>query len=272
VSDYDHAHHVGNPGDVWKHVGWLALLAANKRRRVAIVETHAGSGAYRLAPGGEGAAGIGRLRAAWADRSTGSGAVDRYLARIAKEPAGTYPGSPALAVSALGHADRWVGYEVDDGAVAALRSAVGGDDRVRIVHASGWDAPELGTRVPEADGVGVACVDPQYTKPEDWVRAVDATRTAAEAGRQVLLWYPIKRWTRPNLLLQRLRDAGVAYVALDLLWTPMELDKKRMVGAGVLLAGVAPSVVLELHAAAPVVGAALATVDGRWSLRTTANG
>ncbi|MEQ1569287.1 MAG: 23S rRNA (adenine(2030)-N(6))-methyltransferase RlmJ [Myxococcota bacterium] len=267
MSAYDHRHHVGNGGDVWKHVAWTALLATTKRDRVSVLDTHAGGGTYHLGNDGEWLAGIGKLQARWPDAGTGSGAVDRYLARVAKWPRGQYPGSPALARHALGKADRLVCYEVDPGAAGSLRRSLEPHPGLRVVEASGWEAPELTAREP-----WVVHVDPPYSDKEDWARAAVAVAAAHGAGHQLMLWYPIKRWSRPNLLLQQIRESHVPYVALDLLWTPVELEKKRIVGAGVLLVGVARSVVAELHAAAPVVGEALATVDGRWSLRVTANG
>lgn len=255
---YEHGHHAGNAGDVWKHVAWLALLAANKREQVAIVDTHAGSGAYALA-GGEATHGVLRLPS---EPATGSGAVDRYIARLARAPRGTYPGSPALALGAMGRSDRLVCHETDPRAAGALRRALGGDPRARVAEEDGWTSAALGgERL-------VVHVDPPYAEKEDWDRAAEIVPRIAR--HQVLLWYPIKRWSRPNLLLQRVREAGVAYVALDLVWTPLELERDRMAGAGVLLVNAPRSMLVELHGAAPVLGPLLATEHGRWTLRVTA--
>jgi 23S rRNA (adenine2030-N6)-methyltransferase len=266
ATSYDHRHHAGNAGDVWKHVAWLSVLASFKRERVEVLDTHAGRGGYQLGPTGEWQGGVGRLLLQ-REESTGSGAVDRYLARIRRAPLGTCPGSPLLTLQALGRADRLVAWEADEGAAADLRRALAGDPRAVARTGDGWSAPELTAGPPR-----VVLVDPPYSEKEDWTRVVAAVAAAWRAGHTVVAWYPIKRWSRPNLLLSRLREAGVASVAVDLLWTPMELEKRTMVGAGVVLVRVARASVLELHAAAAVLGPALATHDGRWSLRSTGTG
>lgn len=256
---YEHSHHAGNAGDVWKHVVWLALLASNKREQVTIVDTHAGSETYQLS-GGEATHGVLRLPT---EPATGSGAVDRYISRLLRAPRRTYPGSPVLALGAMNRADRLVCHEVDPGAATALRTTFGTDPRARVSERDGWTSSALA-----GDGRLLVHVDPPYAEKEDWDRA--ATLVPQIRQHQVLLWYPIKRWSRPNLLLQRIREAGVAYVALDLVWTPLEREKDRMVGAGVLLVNAPRSVLVEVHGAAPVLGPLLATEDGRWSLRVTA--
>jgi 23S rRNA (adenine2030-N6)-methyltransferase len=266
MSDYDHRYHAGNHGDVWKHVGWLALLAAYKRDQITIVDTHAGRGGYDLADRGEWMGGIGPL---WGHRpkgtSSGSGAVDRYVAKVPRRM--WYPGSPMLAAASLRRGDRLIAYEQDVGAAAALRAALSDKPHCRVVVGDGWAAPELAAKDP-----CVVLIDPPFVEKEDWGRAVDVLGVSWRAGHHVLLWYPVKRWSRPNLLLQRLREASVPYVAIDFLVTPIDLAKDRLAGSGLVLVNVPDSVAIELHAAAPVLGPLLAGEAGRWGLRTTANG
>lgn len=264
-SDYDHRYHAGNHADVWKHVSWLAVLAAYKHERVRIVDTHSGRGTYKLAPTGEWTAGIGKLKELYPEgRSTGSGAVDRYLSRVYK--AGhPYPGSPVLTLGALGRNDRLVAYEQDPEVMKGLREALGGDPRVRPLQGDGWTAPEL-------DGEpGLALIDPPYVEKEDWTRVVDVVKRLRIARHHAMIWYPVKRLSRPNALLQRLREEGVPYVALELLVTPLELEKRTLCGSGVILVDMPRSAAIEIHAAAAVLGEALATHDGRWSFRSVAN-
>ncbi|HMV68306.1 MAG TPA: 23S rRNA (adenine(2030)-N(6))-methyltransferase RlmJ, partial [Myxococcota bacterium] len=73
--DYSHRFHVGNHGDVWKHVAWCAVLDALRPR--AVLDTHAGEGAYTLGPTGEWTAGVGRVWAA--PELAGDPCVGRYL-------------------------------------------------------------------------------------------------------------------------------------------------------------------------------------------------
>src|SRR6476469_1208704 len=133
-SPYDHRYHAANHGDVWKHTAWLAVLAALKRERLAVLDTHAGRGDYALpARGGEWTSGLGRLRELHREgSSTGSGAVDRYLAKIAR--ADRYPGSPLLALQSMGRSDRLTAYEQDPEAARALRALLAGDSRAKVVE------------------------------------------------------------------------------------------------------------------------------------------
>jgi 23S rRNA (adenine2030-N6)-methyltransferase len=265
-SSYDHRYHAGNHGDVWKHTAWLSVLAAHKRERVWVLDTHGGRGEYALPPrGGEWTAGVGRLLERYPrGTSTGAGAVDRYLARI--EPQGPYPGSPALSLRALGRSDALVSYESDPDTAAALRRAVGGDSRARVIGGDGWQAPELEQRQAVR---ALVLIDPPYVEKADWERVVSAAERAWRAGHEVVAWYPIKRWTRPHQLQAALRERGVPHVSLDLLVTPLELANDRMAGSGLVLISPPPTVVVELHAAAPVVGAALAPAEGRWAFKSS---
>lgn len=265
---YDHRHHAGNIGDVWKHVVWLSLLAAFKRVRIAVVDHHAGRGLYMLDPGmGEWRAGIGRLRERHPEgASTGSGAVDRYLARVGRTM--QYPGSPLLTLRALGRADRLTLYESDAQTANALREAVDRDDRARIVAADGWSAPEI-ERPSEVQTLLLA--DPPFNDKADWDHIAEVLGRGYRAGHVAAAWYPIKRLTRPSALHRRLQERGVPHVALELLLTPIERTGERMAGSGMLLVSAPESVVIEACAAAPVLGAALATAMGQWSFRALAS-
>lgn len=268
---YDHRFHAGNPGDVWKHVAWLAALAAHKHERVLVVDVHAGRGAYQLPrDGGEWTTGVARLWAAFPPgSSTGSGAVDRYLAKIGRGP--RYPGSPALALTAMGRSDRLVAIEADPDTAGALRAELKPDGRVRVVHGDGWTVDPRSLGEP-ADARQITLIDPPFSERTDWTAVVGATARAHAAGSAVLLWYPVKRWSRPTAMLDGLREAGVPFVAVDLVHTPIELQPSGLAGSGVALVGMPRSVSVEVHAAAAVLGPVLATTAGRWFVRTTASG
>lgn len=254
-SDYSHRWHVGNHGDVWKHVAWCAVLDA--LRPTAVLDTHAGEGGYTLGPTGEWTAGVGRL---WS--ASGAGAdpsVRRYLDALAALGTArlSYPGSPQLALHLLGPDARWRGFELQADAARVLQGKLA-DARAEVVVGDGYGA---------TGGEELALIDPPYVERDEWSRAPDALLAHRGPG---LLWYPIKSWSRPNVLLQRLRDGGIGWTALDLVVTPLELKRPQLAGSGVVLTGAARAVVGALCAAASALGPALATHDGRWSLRVTA--
>ena len=70
---YEHRFHVGNVGDVLKHIALLATLRAHTPRRV--IDTHAGAGRYKLDARGEWQQGAARI----VDVENPPGAVADYI-------------------------------------------------------------------------------------------------------------------------------------------------------------------------------------------------
>ena len=276
--DYGHRFHAGNVGDVWKHCVLVEVLrrAVTGAARVAYLDTHAGEGRYPLAATGEWTEGIGRV---W-NASPGDGdAVARYVALCRRLGAGTerptrYPGSPLLARAVLGPEATMALWERDAAACDALRSMLGTDPTARLVCDDGLAA--LGDAVAagegEADAV-VMLIDPPYTQKADWTTVPDAlARALAGACRtSVLLWYPVKSLTRPNAMIARLAAAGVAGTIAELVTTPLDQQRRRLNGSGVLLVRPPDGALEAIAAAAPVLGAACATQVGRWSFRMLAS-
>ena len=90
--------HFAEPGDVWKHLPHAEILRNNPPRHYW--ETHAGSGSYALTESPS------RLHGALQFLSRAPRNPDllecAYL-QVLKASPGIYPGSPALALYALGH-------------------------------------------------------------------------------------------------------------------------------------------------------------------------
>jgi 23S rRNA (adenine2030-N6)-methyltransferase len=269
---YSHVFHAGNVGDVLKHAALLAWLDPARRAPgpVHYVDTHAGEGEHALGPTGEWTEGIGPLLARARDALPPL--LARYLAAVRTVAAGgprpgRYPGSPALAARLLGPGDRLTLVERDDGTRERLAARLGADPRVTVAGGDGLAA--LPTAVRAAAGEAFALVDPPYSDRAEWdavARALVAAHRAAPAAR-VLLWYPVKSLTRPNALLARLRGEGVPASVVELVTTPLELQRHRLNGSGLVLVNPPAGVVAEVLAAAEAIGQACATQDGRWSLR-----
>lgn len=272
ASDYSHRFHAGNVGDVWKHCVLTEVLGfAAGAARVCYLETHAGEGGYDLGPTGEWTEGIGRL---WTD-SDGDDAVARYAALCRRLGAGAarperYPGSPAFARTVLGPAADLVLWERDDVAFGRLSAHVAGDPHAQALRGDGLAALTADVLAAEsrADAV-VALVDPPYVQKADWTAVFDAVARAACASTRacLLLWYPVKSHTRPNAMLARVRAAGVGGTVAELITTPLEHQRHRLNGSGVLLVRPPAGAVEAVAAAAPVVGRRCATHDGAWSVR-----
>jgi len=273
-SDYDHRLHAGNVGDVWKHVVLVEVLArAAETGDVAYVDTHAGEGRYALASTGEWSEGIGRL---WTATSP---VLERYLA-LCRDVGGDdarparYPGSPLIARAILGAGARLALWERDEHTAARLASVVS-DPQTRVTRADGLAALDGALDVAARSAATVvALVDPPWSRKSDWHDVPDALVVAAERHPRawLLLWYPVKSLTRPNAMIERLAAAGVSGVAAELVTTPLEHQRRRLNGSGMLLVNVPDETVGSIAAAAPAIAGPCATFAGVWSLRVRAFG
>lgn len=276
--DYSHRFHAGNVGDVWKHCVLVELLrhAAVSARRMTFIDTHAGEASYRLGPTGEWSEGIGRL---WTDDSVvaGDDAVARYVALCRRLGSGhtrpeRYPGSPALARAVLGADASLALWERDSAAAESLRENLRGDAHARIEEADGLTC--LAAAVVAAENAGdevVVLIDPPWTQKADWTVVPDALAHAFEASSRAtfLLWYPVKSLTRPNAMFARLSAAGVPATIAELITTPLEHQRQRLNGSGVVLVRPPDGVMVAIAAAAPVIGERCSTRARAWSFRAT---
>jgi 23S rRNA (adenine2030-N6)-methyltransferase len=280
ASDYSHRFHAGNVGDVWKHCVLVEVLrrAASAAERVSYVESHAGEGGYALGPTGEWTEGIGRL---WRSADAGDaddGAVARYVSLARRFGSGDarperYPGSPVLAQAVLGARARLALWEQDEAAAARLQSALAGDVDLDLVCGDGLAALPAALVDAEARGErAIALVDPPFTQKPDWTAIPDAVVAAAQATRTatLVLWYPVKSLTRPNAMIARFRTAGVSGTIAELITTPLEHQRQRLNGSGLLVVRPPAGAVAAVAAAAPTIGARCATRPGVWSLRVKA--
>ncbi len=275
--DYRHRFHAGNVGDVWKHCALVEVLrrVAGRSARPVYVESHAGAGSYALGPTGEWTEGIGRL---W-NGEPADDAVARYVALCRRlgdgvERPARYPGSPLFARAVLGPNATLRLWERDPPTCEALAAALEGPGAARaattVTCADGMDV--LGQTIRDAESASetvVALIDPPWTAKADWTAVPDAVaRLAAASGRAtIILWYPVKSLTRPNAMVLRLRGAGVGGTLAELVTTPLDYQRRRLNGSGLLLIRPPAGTLEAIGAAAPVLGARCATVAGFWSTR-----
>ena len=273
-ADYSHRFHAGNVGDVWKHCVLIAVLErmAALSPRVSYLDTHAGEGDYGLGPTGEWAEGLGRL---WTGQGEGNDLVARYLSLCRKLGAGgdrptRYPGSPAFARAVLGPRATLALWDTDERAAARLSAYVGAGETTRVTCGDGLRALDDEVRTAEAVGDPVvALVDPPFVQKADWIAVPDVVVRAASRSERatILLWYPVKSLTRPNAMILRLKAAGVSGTIAELVTTPLEYQRRRLNGSGMLLVRPPAGVLEEVAAAAPVLGARCATRAHAWSFR-----
>jgi len=269
ISDYAHARHAGNVGDVLKHVALTAALEAmtGESEPLLYVESHAADGIFPLGSNGEWTAGVQKL---WPAPSgdVGPDSIGRWLQIVAQhggngERLFKYPGSPLVAQALLRPADRLLLHELDPAVAQVLRGALRGDLRAEVREADGLAA--LPAAVASAPRV-LALVDPPYSAKAEWAEvAASVIAARAEApGAALIVWYPIKALTRPRGLLAALTEGGVHGTVVELLATPLRLKRDRLAGSGLVLSGVPARAVAGLCAALPRLGAAMNT-HGEWS-------
>ncbi len=273
--DYSHRFHAGNVGDVWKHCALVEVLrrtaAPVGRGPIAYLDTHAGDGRYPLGATGEWTDGIGRL---WSVMHANE-SVARYTALCRRLGAGDarpvrYPGSPLLARAVLGDGVELDLWELDPSACDQLRPHVSADPATRLTCGDGLVALADAVRTAERRAAAVVVlIDPPYTQKADWIAVPDAlARTVAASDRATfVLWYPVKSLTRPNAMFVRLAGAGVAATIVEVVTTPLDQQRRRLNGSGILLVRPPAGTIEALSAAAAAVGAACATRPDRWSTR-----
>jgi 23S rRNA (adenine2030-N6)-methyltransferase len=276
ASDYAHARHSGNVGDVFKHVALTATLNAFKAPPELYAESHAGDGLYSLGSVGEWTSGLQKVWTPTDSEFASSTATEKWLSVVRSFASANQakpdrlPGSPLLAQSLLPASTKLSLHELDPQAAAVLRRAL-----------SARNALEAGAReVHEADGfagvvdalraangsAAAALIDPPYTNKHEWQQAAECLAKCAEAAPQaaLLLWYPIKALTRPRGLLAELVKLGVHGTLVELITTPLRLKREKLCGSGMVLVHPPAGAVEALLAELPRLGTAMMT-HGEWS-------
>jgi 23S rRNA (adenine2030-N6)-methyltransferase len=276
--NYRHAFHAGNHADVLKHVVLLALCDAlmAKPAPCFVLDTHAGSGVYRLAGAdalrtGEAARGIGRLGTRHDDAL-----IERYLQAVAACRAAhgedAYPGSPWLFAHALRSQDRIACCELQEDEATALKRLFARDPRVAVHRRDGYAAiPAL--LPPRIEGQrfarGLVLVDPPY---EAQLREFDAALAALRAGLErwpnaaYALWYPIKQRRALQPLQRRAAHLEATVLQCELL-VRRDGSPLRMNGSGMLLLNPPWRFDEALAATLPALAKALGEDGASWQLR-----
>ena len=279
ASDYAHARHAGNVGDVFKHVALCATLAAAARQgEVALyAETHAGDGLFTLGSVGEWTSGAPKV---WGLQGAG-GALGRFVKTMRGWSSATmsrpekYPGSPLLARALLPASVKMVLHELDPQAAEVLRRSL----QAQVPGREGAPAQEKAT-VLEQDGFAalpaalaaaggapcVALIDPPYSGKHEWAQTAVCLEAARKAAPQaaLLTWYPMRALTRPRALLADLVGRGLHGTLVELVSTPLRLKREKLNGSGVVFLNPPAGAVEELCASLPALGPPLAT-HGEWS-------
>jgi len=265
--NYRHRFHAGNVADVFKHIVMVRLLEAlhAKDTPFCVIDTHAGSGLYRLAAPGEYQQGIGRL---WPERRRWP-ALEPYftlLAHFNREKLHAYPGSPLLIAQELRPQDRAVFIERHPEEAAALADNLRGRRGIAVHEADGYAM--LKAVVPPRENRGLVFIDPPYEEPREFEQAAEVLRAALKRWRNGIyaVWYPIKQRAPVERLHAAVRALGATAWAVEFLTLPEDVPQ-RLNGSGVLLVNPPYRLDQFLRETLPPLAELLAPPRGRPQLR-----
>jgi 23S rRNA (adenine2030-N6)-methyltransferase len=271
--NYQHAFHAGSCADVHKHVVLTRILEHLRRKPAPfrVIDSHAGAGRYDLlgpeaTRSGEWQDGIARLFAASPQGDAAGALIRPYLDIVAAlNPGGTlrvYPGSPLIAKALLRQGDRLIACELEPRAAAALKSALRGDARVKVLALDGWMA--VNANVPPKERRGLVLIDPPYEDTGDFTRL---SGTLASAHRKwptgiYLLWYPIKDRQASDALARRLRRLDVAKILRCEVTLGSPRAEQGLVGSGLIVVNPPYPLEQDLRLVLPALGRLFAPQGG----------
>jgi hypothetical protein len=179
--------HFAELGDVWKHLPLAEILRINPPRQYW--ETHAGSAWYVLTESPS------RLHGALRFLSYAPCDPDlrgcAYLQALRSSP-GVYPGSPTLALQALGQSAAYLFCDVDPESTADLRTATTGS-AARVIEGDGVSAIYQEARLTRVDPTDVLVhidpYDPYERVTNQSQTPVELAAWLARAGYRLFYWY-----------------------------------------------------------------------------------
>jgi hypothetical protein len=180
-------HHFGELGDVWKHLPLAEIMRLNPPNHYW--ETHAGSASYPLTESPARRHGVLRfMEHAPGDANLADCA---YLEALQELP-GVYPGSPGLAVRALGRNAGYLLCDIDPQSASSLRTAVAGC-QAEVVEGDGvtavYDYANNTGVDPAAVLVLIDPFDPSERFGPDSRSPLELAAWLAGAGFRVVFWY-----------------------------------------------------------------------------------
>jgi 23S rRNA (adenine2030-N6)-methyltransferase len=268
--NYRHAFHAGNFADVFKHVLLTRLIVYLTRKETPLrfIDTHAGAARYDLAGeeaqrAGEWREGIARLLAAKPSPPLRE-LLTPYLDIVAPDGGAPrfYPGSPLIAAALLRPSDRLLLGELHRADAQALRRAMAGDRRAKVMAMDGYQALKAATPPPERRGL--VLIDPPFERPgeyDDMLAALAAAYAKWPTGVYAL-WHPLKDRRATERLRAGALRAGLRRVLALELETRAPRPGGPMTGCGLLVINPTHGFDAEAGAILPELAAILAAGAG----------
>jgi len=190
---YQHRYHVGNHGDVLKHLSWVSVIQYlnEKDKPYALIDSHAGEGVYHreLNEAHESNQGVDLLNSA----STASDDVSTYLSILNKfKNDNQLPGSPAVAAELMREYDEMHCIELHPQANQQLKGFIKASNMSISCHKR--DAFEgLKALVPPKLKRGAVLIDPPYEQIQEYQLVKEAITEVIKRwpSGQLLVWIPL---------------------------------------------------------------------------------
>ena len=212
---YRHAFHAGNHADVLKHSMLLAILQylTQKEAALAVLDTHAGAGLYRLdgdyaSTSGEAADGILRLERAENLAPLLQDYVDAVRSFNAGPRIQAYPGSPFLAQQQLRPHDKLKLFELHPTDMRSLSGNVAqleAGRQVQVLHEDGFEGVKK--FLPPPSRRALLLCDPSYEIKSDYMKVADMLADGLKRfpTGTYAVWYPIIPRPEAHELPRRLK-------------------------------------------------------------------
>jgi len=239
---YRHAFHAGNPADVLKHICLVLTLDyyAQKNKPFWYIDTHAGSGLYRLdsAEAQKNAEFAQGIQAIWnAKRPPKSLQPYFQLLQVLNrgEQIKYYPGSPWFAAHCLRPGDQLRLFELHPTDYAQLATRHKADRHVYIEKQDGFKG--LVGLLPPITRRAVVLLDPSYELKNDYETVISTLCKAHQrfATGTYLLWYPVIARQRVNKMTRQLQAANIPNILQVELRTAPDRDGIGMTGSGLFI-------------------------------------
>ncbi|GGF57056.1 23S rRNA (adenine(2030)-N(6))-methyltransferase RlmJ [Alteromonas lipolytica] len=242
---YQHGYHAGNHADILKHLCWLAVInrLKQKNKPFNLIDTHGGSGCYRLDSAqanktGEYKDGILKLD----QFSPQDPLLIDYLSSLAVyRNHNEYPGSPVLAADLLRDNDSLHVMELHPGEFDNLKANLKQHNGAGHVHSHFRDGLEgLVALSPPKPNRGAVLIDPPYESRSEYQAVVKAVKDCLKRWpqAQILIWYPLlsdragDKQGEAEAMCQRLAELNHDVLQVELLAEDKAADT-GMYGSGV---------------------------------------
>ena len=236
--NYRHAFHAGNHADVFKHAA-LALVLEHLRGKpqpFAVLDTHAGIGAYDLAGdeaqrSPEWREGIGRI---FGRQLASAPGYSQIIASLNPDGLKTYPGSPEIVRALLRPDDRLMACELHPADAQTLKARYRHEPRVAVHQRDGYEA--MTALLPPPERRGLVLIDPPFEQTDETQRLTAALAQGLKRWPTgiFMAWYPIKD-RKVSSALSAAATAAPWPKALGAEFLPFLWEENSLPGSGLLI-------------------------------------